>query len=186
MLIATLIGESPASETDGLVNTDQTLDGYCGTPVAYDNPWINELHYDNDGGDTGEFVEVAGPAGLSLSGWKLIGYNGGTGLAYDTINLSGTLPDDDNGFGVLSFAFSGLQNGAPDGVALVDNEDTVIQFLSYEGSFEANDGAADGITSTNIGVSETSSTPIGYSLQLSGSSGCEYADFTWQSAGQRY
>ena len=30
--------------------------------------FINELHYDNDGTDTGEFVEVAGPAGTDLSG----------------------------------------------------------------------------------------------------------------------
>lgn len=31
--------------------------------------WINEFHYDNDGADSGEFVEVAGEAGLDLSGW---------------------------------------------------------------------------------------------------------------------
>ena len=37
----------------------------CFTPV-----FINEFHYDNDGADAGEFVEVAGPAGTSLNGWS--------------------------------------------------------------------------------------------------------------------
>jgi beta-glucanase (GH16 family) len=31
--------------------------------------WINEIHYDNAGTDTGERIEVAGDAGTSLSGW---------------------------------------------------------------------------------------------------------------------
>ena len=29
-----------------------------GTALGQPNAWINEIHYDNDGGDTGEFVEV--------------------------------------------------------------------------------------------------------------------------------
>ena len=29
--------------------------------------WINEFHYDNNGGDVGEFVEIAGVAGTDLS-----------------------------------------------------------------------------------------------------------------------
>ena len=41
--------------------------------------------------------------------------------------------------------YEGLQNGAPDGFALVKDEtdemgETVVQFLSYEGSFTAVDG----------------------------------------------
>ncbi|MCG8406401.1 MAG: endonuclease [Phycisphaerales bacterium] len=175
--------QAAAADTDGAVNTGQTLDGFCvtgGGPV-YDDPWINEIHYDNDGSDTGEFVEVAGPEGLSLSNWKLIGYNGSNGKKYKTVTLSGTIPNDSNGFGVIAFAFSGLQNGGPDGIALVDDSNNVIQFLSYEGSFTATDGEADGETSTDIGVSESSSTPVGESLRLSGTNGCAYADFTWQS-----
>ncbi len=56
----------------------------------------------------------------------------------------------------------------------------MVQFLSYEGTFTAVGGPADGITSTDIGVSETSSTPVGDSLQLTGT-GTEYEDFTWAS-----
>lgn len=175
--------QAAAADTDGAVNTGQTLAGFCvsGGGQVFDDPWINEIHYDNTGGDTGEFVEVAGPEGLDLTDWKLIGYNGSNGESYKTVTLSGTIPDNSNGFGVLAFTFSGLQNGGPDGIALVDDSNNVIQFLSYEGSFTATDGAADGETSTDIGVSETSSTPVGHSLRLSGTNGCEYADFTWQS-----
>jgi VCBS repeat-containing protein len=148
--------------------------------MASGSVFINEIHYDNTGGDTGEFIEVAGSAGTDLSGWTLVLYNGNGGSVYDTINLTGTIDDESNGFGALDFQLpsNGLQNGSPDGVALVDNNGTVIEFLSYEGSFVANGGAADGMTSTDIGVSETSSTPIGESLQRIGT-GTSGADFTW-------
>ncbi len=140
--------------------------------------FINELHYDNSGADTGEGIEVAGPAGTDLSGWSLVLYNGSNGLVYNTVNLSGALPDQDNGFGTLAFFIAGIQNGAPDGVALVDSGGAVVQFLSYEGTFTAQDGPAAGMTSTDIGVSEPSSTPVGESLQLTGA-GTVYEDFTW-------
>ncbi|PHR65303.1 MAG: hypothetical protein COA51_05580 [Idiomarina sp.] len=148
-----------------------------GTQAA--SVWINEIHYDNDGIDTGEFVEVAGSAGSNLSGWQLVAYNGNGGTAYATANLSGVLADQSDGFGTLSVPMSGLQNGAPDGVALIDAQGNVVQFLSYEGVMTAVDGPAAGQSSQDIGVSETSSTPVGYSLQLSGS-GEQYSDFTWQ------
>lgn len=139
--------------------------------------FINELHYDNTGADTGEAIEVAGPAGTNLSGWSLVLYNGANGLSYDIINLTGSIPNLSNAMGVLSFSTLGLQNGSPDGVALV-NGATVVQFLSYEGSFIAANGPASGLTSVDIGVSEPDTTPVGRSLQLSGV-GREYDQFTW-------
>jgi predicted extracellular nuclease len=138
--------------------------------------FINELHYDNSGSDTGEAVEIAGPAGADLTGWSVELYNGSNGLVYDTVNLSGTIPDQDNGFGTLSFPRAGIQNGAPDGLALVDPAFTVVQFLSYEGTFKANDGPAAGITSADIGVVESSDTAVGNSLQLTGF-GTVFEDF---------
>lgn len=139
--------------------------------------FINEIHYDNAGGDVGEFVEIAGPAGTNLTGWSLVAYNGGNGTSYATVDLSGSVIDNEgNGFGALFFPITGLQNGAPDGIALVDASNNV-QFLSYEGSFTAADGPANGLTSTDIGVSEPGS-PIGESLQLIGT-GSNAADFTW-------
>ncbi len=78
----------------------------------------------------------------------------------------------------VTYASNGLQNGSPDGVALVDASNNVIQFLSYEGTFTAVGGPADGMTSTDIGVAETGSDPLGYSLQLTGT-GTSYEDFNW-------
>lgn len=143
--------------------------------------FINEIHYDNDGTDTNEGIEIAGTAGTDLSGWAIELYNGNGGTLYDAIALSGTLADQQNSMGTQFFARSGIQNGAPDGIALVDNTGTVVQFLSYEGTLTATEGTAAGMTSTDIGVSETSSTAVGHSLQLSGT-GTTYADFTWASA----
>ena len=144
--------------------------------------FINEINYDNTGGDVGEAIEVAGPAGTDVSGWTIERYNGSNGTMYGTAdNLPGTIGDQQNGFGTVSIPYpsNGLQNGSPDGIALIDNTGTVIQFLSYEGSFTATSGTASGMTSTDIGVSEPSSDPIGQSLQLTGT-GSTYSDFSWQ------
>ena len=81
-------------------------------------PWINEFHYDNLSGDVGEFVEVAGPAGLDLTDYDLVLYNGSNGSVYDTENLTGIIDDESNGIGAVSFLISGIQNGAPDGYRL--------------------------------------------------------------------
>src|SRR5687767_6809688 len=116
--------------------------------------FINEFHYDNTGTDAGEFIEIAGPAGTSLAGYRIELYNGAGGARYDNDELSGTIPNQGNGFGTVSISYpsNGIQNGAPDGIALV-NGTTVIQFLSYEGTFTATTETANGMTSTNIGVS---------------------------------
>lgn len=145
------------------------------------DPWINELHYDNSGGDKNEFVEVAGPAGLDLSGWELLGYNGSGGDVYGSKSLSGVLPDQGGCIGTTKVKFRGLQNGSPDGIALVDPSGVVVEFLSYEGTFTAQSGPASGLTSVDIGVSESSSTPVGDSLQRGGV-GSGPADFFWQAA----
>ena len=156
--------------------------------AAATSVFINEIHYDNTGADVGEAVEVAGPAGTSLAGWTIALYNGNPTVrtVYDTIPLSGTIPNQSNGFGVLSFPRAGIQNGGsgstePDGLALVNASSSVVQFLSYEGSFVALNGPAAGLTSTNIGVFQTGAEPVGQSLQLSGT-GCMYEDFTWNSS----
>lgn len=158
------------------------------TPTATQTsaaPWINELHYDNDGTDVNEGVEIAGQAGLDLNGWQLIAYNGNGGTQYKTVMLSGVIANQNAGFGTLFFAMSGLQNGAPDGIALVNNKGELVQFISYEGSFTATDGPASGNTSIDIGIAETSTTAIGLSLQLTGQ-GTQYADFTWQLVASTY
>lgn len=140
--------------------------------------FINEIHYDNASTDVDEGVEIAGPAGTDLSTYTVTAYNGNGGASYSVTALSGTIPNEGGtGYGAVWFAISGLQNGAPDGIAL-DNNGTLIQFLSYEGSFAATNGPANGVTSTDIGVSEGGATAAGQSLQLTGT-GTDYTNFTW-------
>jgi hypothetical protein len=56
----------------------------------------------------------------------------------------------------------------------------LLQFLSYEGSLTGVGGAADGVGSTDIGVSEAGTEIAGLSLQLSGS-GHVYESLLWNS-----
>ncbi|MDT7934863.1 MAG: PEP-CTERM sorting domain-containing protein [Sphingomonadaceae bacterium] len=154
------------------------------TTLATATPFINEFHYDNVGTDVGEFIELAGPANFDLTGWQLLRYNGANGQQYSTPgadpNLTGvsfgaaTAP---NGWSFLSFSYpaNGIQNGDPDGFALIDKTGGVVQFLSYGGTFTATNGAAQGITSVDVGVRESGSTPIGGSIRLTGTQTAGYA-----------
>lgn len=155
-------------------------------PAPTGTPWINEFHYDDVAGDNTEFVEIAGPAGLNLSGYTLYLYNGSGGGTYgDPVALSGIIPDQGNGFGTIAVVYPDtangtLQNGSPDGFALVGPGNAVIEFISYEGVITATNGPAAGQTSVDVGatVTETNSTPEGYSIGRVGT-GSEASDFTW-------
>ena len=111
---------------------------------------INEVDYDNLMSDTAEFVEIYNPSStaVSLTGKQVILVNGSTGDPYDTIALTGTLAP--NSYLVIAGAnvsvtspatkqdpgwtTDKIQNGAPDGIALIDNvAHTLIDALSYEG-----------------------------------------------------
>ncbi|MEL6614512.1 MAG: endonuclease [Bacteroidota bacterium] len=168
------VWEGSQTATPGQPNVNQTLGG--GTPPVA--AWINEFHYDDSGSDSNEGIEIAGTAGLDLSGWSIALYNGNGGSVYSTINLSGTIDDEGAGYGARWFAKSGIQNGSPDGFALVDDAGQVVQFLSYEGTMTASGGPASGMTSEDVGVSEGSGSSKNNSLQLTGT-GTAYADFTW-------
>lgn len=170
---------SNAAGNDELVGVDDirvTSDATAVEQVVF----INEIHYDNAGTDAGEAIEIAATAGTDLTGWSLVLYNGNGGASYNTKALSGVVADQQNGFGTIQFTYpvDGIQNGAPDGIALVDPEGNVVQFLSYEGVMTATNGPAAGLTSIDIGVAEGTATPSGFSLQLKGS-GTSYEDFTW-------
>ena len=140
-------------------------DGGDGGGVV-DGVAVTEFHYDNDGGDVGEAIEISGPAGTDLAGWIIEGYNGNGGTVYFTEILAGVIADEADASGALSFTIGGLQNGSPDGFALSAPDGTVVDFLSYEGTLDGVGGAADGLTSTDVGVAESSDTPVGQSLQL--------------------
>jgi uncharacterized protein len=140
---------------------------------------LNEFHYDNAGTDTGEFIEIRVNAGGDTAGLKVELYNGTGGAVYTTLDLSGAVKTTEGDFDyyVLNLPANGIQNGAPDGIAL-SNNGALIEFLSYEGSFAGIGGAAAGVTSTDIAVSETTTTAVGQSLQRN-------EDGTWRGPGDQ-
>ena len=135
---------------------------------------LNEFHYDNAGGDVGEFIEVRTTAGGNASGLTVELYNGSGGAVYGTLTTATATVTTDGTYDyyVWNLPANGLQNGAPDGIAL-SNGGALVEFLSYEGTFTAVGGAANGTVSTSIGVAEGGTEAPGFSLQRN-------ADGTWR------
>jgi uncharacterized protein len=127
-------------------------------------PYISEFHYDDSTstGDIGEFVEVQFPAGTTTaSGWTIVLYNGSNSAAYRTTPLGALTAD---GVAVADYPANTVQNGSPDGIALVDPSGALVEFISYEGPMTGIGGPAGGVAGTEVPVSETNSTPPGHSL----------------------
>ncbi|HEY2899551.1 MAG TPA: DNA/RNA non-specific endonuclease [Polyangia bacterium] len=135
-------------------------------PPPLSDTRVSELHYDNAGTDVGEAIEIEGPAGADLTGFSVVLYDGNGGTVYNTQTLSGPIPATCGARGVvvINYPTNGIQNGSPDGLALVDAGGVVIEFLSYEGTFTATNGPAAAMQSVDIGVAESSSAPLGQSL----------------------
>ncbi len=162
--------------------------------TAFPNAWINELHYDDAGADEGEFVEVVMQysENYDLSAFTLQLYNGNLGQVYQQESMDNFSPGEKaNNFMVYVWPVDDIQNGHPggaDGLAL-GIDDTLIQFLSYEGTFTPNEGLADGILSVDINVEESDDTVEGLSLQLvddnligdHGPTPASHTDFIWAS-----
>jgi hypothetical protein len=156
--------------------------GAGGGPLPAD-VFINEFSYDNTGTDTGEFVEIAIGPGFTgnLSNILLQLYNGADGGTYGSNHLlssftAGTTTT--SGHRLYSKLISGIQNGNPDGFALSVNG-IVTQFISYGGQIVATDGSALGLTSTDIGRTQTSSEAVGKSsIGLTGNGGSA-SGFLW-------
>ncbi len=156
---------------------------------AIPNAWVNEVHYDNTGSDVGEFIEIVIENAADytpLTDFTVTLYNGGDGTAYSSFNIDTSDPMMDSStvgdfsFYAYTFPPNGIQNGSPNGISL-DYKGTAIQFLSYEGTFTATDGVAQGIESSDIMVSESETTTAGTSLQLC-CDGFVYEDMIWQSS----
>ena len=151
----------------GITNA-QTNVGITGN---VDGVYINEFHYDNQGTDVNEFVEIAGPAGTDLSTYTITLYNGSNNTSYSTTTLSGMIDNEGAGVGAVVFFIPNIQNGAPDAIALSKSGSTSVQYLSYEGAMSAAavDGPALGLNAVNIGVSEAPTATVGdllgYSLE---------------------
>jgi hypothetical protein len=156
---------------------------FLGSNLPAATPWINEFHYDNASTDTNEFVEVFVPTGYAdLANLTLTLYNGSGGAPYTPAApvVSGWTAGTTiaaGSFYSYTFPSNGLQNGAPDGFSLSDTSG-VLEFLSYEGSFTAVGGPANGTLSTDIGISQAGTEPVNSSLGRTGT-GINAGDFTW-------
>jgi len=117
------------------------------------------------------------PPGTSAAGFELFLYNGSSSQlnVYDSYPLDNVPaanicvdPIDGNTYYLIDA--DPIQNGAPDGMALVNAAGAVCEFISYEGTFTAASGPAAGMTSVDIGVSQ-SAAPIGQSVFLNPNTG---------------
>ena len=100
---------------------------------------INEIDYDQVGTDGDGFVEIAntGTSEASLATVAVVFVDGADGQEYRRQVLTGTIAP--GGYTVVAID---AQNGAPDGIALIDTgTGTLLDALSYEGA----------ITSATIG-----------------------------------
>jgi Lamin Tail Domain len=96
---------------------------------------INEVDYDQVGADSDGFVELknTGAAAIDLAGLALVFVDGADSAEYDREALTGTL--DPGSYLVVA---GDPQNGAPDGLALVDTDDgALLDAFSYEGGITA-------------------------------------------------
>ncbi|MCF8363023.1 MAG: carbohydrate-binding protein [Prolixibacteraceae bacterium] len=150
-------------------------------PYVAPNAWINEIHYDKVSAGDNEFVEIVieNIEDLNLDDFSLYFYDGADGKQY----LSGEEFIKGDKDSIYTF-YTYNANAGEDwilnenaGIALV-HEGNVIQFISYDGTFEALDGPAEGMISTDMGVSQKQSPQDGWSLQLVGQ-GYQYNEFYW-------
>ena len=155
--------------------------------------FVNELIYDSNqlvGSTIQEVVpnliEIAGPANTSVNSWSLVFYeriqnvNGSInrGRVYGSAVISGTIPDQENGFGTLAFTFppATLTNDQG-GIAVVNASGVVTNFICYEGTvMTAVEGPANGLVARQ--TTTHSATNNNQSIQLQGT-GSIYTDFTW-------
>ena len=110
---------------------------------------INEIDYDQVGADSNGFVELRnnGTSAASLSGLALVLVDGTDGIEYDREALTGSIAAG----GYLVVAIE-AQNGAPDGVALVNTATgALVDALSYEGAITA---AQIGTATTTVSLVE--------------------------------
>ena len=181
VLVASLLAGCSAERAVAPVPADAPRPAL--SAAAEPGPRISEIHYDNAGTDAGEAVEVSFPAGTELTGWRIVRFNGSSpaaavsytspaplaGSSENLATLTPTMCGAGRAVVVVRYPQDGLQNGANDGLALVNGQ-TVVELLSYEGSFTVatTSTVAAGMTSRDIGVSQTGSStldPVGASLQ---------------------
>jgi hypothetical protein len=146
---------------DGIKNGDESgvdCGGLVCASCPLDHLVINEVDYDQIDADVAEFIEVynATTGTVSLAGYKLVLVNGLTNTPYEVVDLAqaGSLAAGQYlvvgggavtpAAGALALGFTGsmnqLQNGTPDGIALIDDAANVlVDAISYEGAITTAD-----------------------------------------------
>lgn len=80
----------PCDDGNGCTVDDACSGGACSG--EYLQAWVNEFDYDSDDGgvndDRDEFVEIAGPAGLDLSGYQVVSVEGAGGACGTPIGVN--------------------------------------------------------------------------------------------------
>ncbi|HBX67606.1 MAG TPA: hypothetical protein DEG32_16150 [Balneolaceae bacterium] len=156
-----------------------------------DNPnttymWVNEIHYQNAGPDSSEFVEIAFLSAIPVKrnmdiedDITLTLYNGNSGESYASFTGEDIQASENNADPHLIFTVdvTGIQNGDPDGLS-ISLSGELQQFISYGGSFAAVNGPAKDYQSIDIGITESEAATSSFSLALTGT-GSTYQDFTW-------
>jgi len=163
----------------------------CPDPSA--DPWINEFDYNNPGTDSNEWIELAGPAGLSLDDYELLIYNQNFvqwGPTYDLADASFTFTDETNGCGFFvigivppslsdaadwtpaSWTIGEIQNGPGDSMLVRKKTGLLtVHLLDYDG---------DNVNSTEDQVIHLSDSASGdSSLYLTGGPGASFDTFSW-------
>lgn len=143
-----------------LIFTSLFFTFFCTTLTTAQEVFISELYVDSGTTGQDEFVEIAAPMTETLTGWQLALYDGQTGTVYDVhtfsaadvLSYADTLNGLPYGLVVKNYGLDGIQNDVPDGMALIDANNEVVQFISYGGTFTATDGPAVGATSRDIGL----------------------------------
>ena len=102
-------------------------------------PFISEIHYDNAGTDIGEFVEVQVPGRHQRRRLDRRALQRQRTARSTTPTRCRPSPRRRRAVRrrVVDYPANGIQNGSPDGLALVERHGTVAEFLSYEGTFTA-------------------------------------------------
>ena len=106
--------------------------------------------------DAGEAIEIEGPAGHRSDRLDLVLYDGNGGAPLQHARpLSGHDPRDaaaTRGVVVVNYPSNGLQNGSPDGIALVDARRRRRRVPVVRRHVTAIDGSGGGMTSIDIGA----------------------------------
>lgn len=150
-----------------------------GAPPA--DVFVNEFHYDNASTDTGEFVEVVVGPGYqgTLSNLSLVIYNGSNGheLSTHTLDTFTTGETTTSGYRLFSKFIAPLQNDS-EGFAITSGA-SVLNFISYEGSFTATTGVATGMVAINVNLTQNGSDLVGMAALGRSGSGAVGSDFSW-------